>query len=176
MRQIQAKFVRISFLFVILGTAFSTGCFSVKDYLEEDGFTVYRSPIPAKIDKILVTKGQQVQKGDSLYILESMKMEFIIQSVARGKVKYIPYQGEDFLESGALLVSILPWQEPPLSSTPPNPPLNLADPASNNSNEPQRKIPPANSPILGGAIPLPILNPPYSCNRRFTVSFSGKLE
>jgi biotin carboxyl carrier protein len=43
-------------------------------------------PMPGKIVKILVKEGEEVEQGQSLLILESMKMENSIASPFRGKV------------------------------------------------------------------------------------------
>lgn len=45
--------------------------------------------IPGIIQKIVVKEGQNVTKGDSLLILESMKMMNIVKSPITGKVKKI---------------------------------------------------------------------------------------
>ena len=48
-----------------------------------------KAPMPGMVLKILVTEGDQVNKGDALLVLEAMKMENIIKSPADGLVKKI---------------------------------------------------------------------------------------
>lgn len=64
----------------------------------------YESPMPGKILKILVQKGDLVQEGDSLLILEAMKMEHTISAQADGVIKEIHYtQGEQVAAHALLL-------------------------------------------------------------------------
>lgn len=48
-----------------------------------------KAPMPGLILDIKVTNGQEVKKGDSLIILEAMKMENILKSPADGVVKTV---------------------------------------------------------------------------------------
>lgn len=154
MRQIQAKFLRFHFLFVILGMAFSTVCFSVGEgFLEENGFSVNRAPISCRVTQMLVSKGQHVRKGETLGIVEFMKMEQQIYATAQGKVEYIPYKAGNFVEDGAILASILPWQAPPPSNTPP---INPTEPPNSTLHTSlDRPIPDINvtEPIVESPIP-----------------------
>ncbi len=64
------------------------------------------APMPGKVIKLLVSPGAKVSKGDSLLILEAMKMEHTITAPADGTVKEIHYAaGEQVLE-GAQLVTL----------------------------------------------------------------------
>lgn len=53
------------------------------------------APIPGTINAVKVTSGQQVKKGDVLFILEAMKMENEIYADKDGKV------GQVFVQKGA---------------------------------------------------------------------------
>lgn len=63
------------------------------------------SSIPGKIVKVLVSEGEQVEKGDKLFIAEAMKMETNIVANIDGKVKDIFVREGDMVESGELLLS-----------------------------------------------------------------------
>ncbi len=64
------------------------------------------APMPGKVIKLLVQAGAKVRKGESLLILEAMKMEHTITAPADGVVKEIHYgAGEQVLE-GAQLVTL----------------------------------------------------------------------
>lgn len=53
------------------------------------------APMPGTINAVKVTSGQQVKKGDILFILEAMKMENEIYADKDGKV------GQVFVQKGA---------------------------------------------------------------------------
>ncbi|MGZ3885739.1 MAG: biotin/lipoyl-containing protein, partial [Bacteroidia bacterium] len=48
-----------------------------------------KAPMPGMVLNILVSEGQQVKKGDSLLILEAMKMENILKSPSDGIIKKV---------------------------------------------------------------------------------------
>lgn len=50
------------------------------------------SPMPGKIIKVLVAAGDKVQPGETLMVLEAMKMEHKIQSPVAGTVQKVLYQ------------------------------------------------------------------------------------
>ena len=63
------------------------------------------SSIPGKIVKVLVKEGDQIKKGDKLFIAEAMKMETNIIANVDGKVKDIFVREGDMVESGELLLA-----------------------------------------------------------------------
>ena len=64
------------------------------------------SPMPGKIISILFKKGDLVKKGDSLLILEAMKMEHTIKANKDGVIKEIVYKKNDLVEGNIELISI----------------------------------------------------------------------
>jgi len=63
------------------------------------------SPMPGKIISINVKKGQQVKVGESVLILEAMKMEQEIKSSLEGIVEDIPVsKGETVKKEQALII------------------------------------------------------------------------
>ncbi len=65
-----------------------------------------KAPMPGMVLKILVTPGQQVNKGDALIILEAMKMENLLKAAAAGTVKSIKAIEKTAVEKGAILIEM----------------------------------------------------------------------
>jgi biotin carboxyl carrier protein len=63
-----------------------------------------RSPMPGLVLKILVDVGTQVQKGDPLVVLESMKMENILKAAGEGTVATIACKQGNTVDKGAILI------------------------------------------------------------------------
>jgi biotin carboxyl carrier protein len=65
-----------------------------------------KAPMPGLVLKINVIEGQAIKKGDSLLILEAMKMENILKAASDGVVKAIKVNIKDAVEKGQLLIQI----------------------------------------------------------------------
>ncbi len=65
-----------------------------------------KAPMPGMILKILVTPGQQVNKGDGLVVLEAMKMENILKATGPATVKAIKVTERTAVEKGAVLIEL----------------------------------------------------------------------
>lgn len=65
---------------------------------------VCRSPINGIVVKVLAQPGQQIQPGDTLLVLEAMKMETNITAPIAGKVAKVNVNAGDSVQSGAVLV------------------------------------------------------------------------
>ena len=65
---------------------------------------VVKAPMPGLVLQITATLGQDVQKGDTLLILEAMKMENVIKATGEGRVKSIAVQQGAAVEKGQLLI------------------------------------------------------------------------
>ena len=63
-----------------------------------------KAPMPGLVVGIQVEPGDTVQKGDSLLILEAMKMENILKAPADATIKAIRSQTGDRVEKGQVLV------------------------------------------------------------------------
>jgi biotin carboxyl carrier protein len=63
-----------------------------------------KAPMPGLVLKVFVEADATVQKGDSLFILEAMKMENIIKSPGDGMVKSIKVAPGDKVEKGQILL------------------------------------------------------------------------
>jgi biotin carboxyl carrier protein len=62
--------------------------------------------MPGKVVKIIKSLGDEVEKGETLLILEAMKMENEIKAGISGKIKSINVEEGQALESGALMMEI----------------------------------------------------------------------
>ena len=64
-----------------------------------------KAPMPGLVVSVLVENGQEVNPGDSLLILEAMKMENVIKADAPGKVDTVLVNAKDSVEKGEVLIS-----------------------------------------------------------------------
>jgi len=62
--------------------------------------------MPGRVVKVLVSKGQDVEQGQPLLVLEAMKMENEIKAAKAGKISAIHVSEGASVESGGNLVSI----------------------------------------------------------------------
>jgi biotin carboxyl carrier protein len=65
-----------------------------------------KAPMPGMVLGIMVTEGQDVQKGDPLLILEAMKMENVLKAVGEGRVKAIKVQKGTAVDKNQLLIEM----------------------------------------------------------------------
>jgi 3-methylcrotonyl-CoA carboxylase alpha subunit len=63
------------------------------------------APMPGKIVALLVSKGERVEKGAPLLIMEAMKMEHTISAPGDGEVAELLYAVGDQVAEGAQLLS-----------------------------------------------------------------------
>jgi len=63
-----------------------------------------KAPMPGMVLKVLVNEGDEIKKGDNLFVLEAMKMENIIKSPADVNVKTIKIKAGDKVEKGQILI------------------------------------------------------------------------
>ena len=63
-----------------------------------------QAPMPGLVLEIEITVGQEVEEGDTILILEAMKMENIIKSPGDGVVKKIMVEKGQAVEKGGTLV------------------------------------------------------------------------
>ena len=78
---------------------------SVEQKIEKNDHSV-KSPMPGTIIKILCTVGESVKKGQSLAILEAMKMENEIVATKSGVIKEMLVSEGNSVPGGAVLFEI----------------------------------------------------------------------
>ena len=70
------------------------------------GGTAVKAPLPGTIIDIKVSIGQQVNVGDTVIVLEAMKMQNNIEAESAGTVKVINVTKGDSVMEGAVLLTI----------------------------------------------------------------------
>ncbi|HQV78356.1 MAG TPA: acetyl-CoA carboxylase biotin carboxyl carrier protein subunit [Chitinophagales bacterium] len=73
---------------------------------DSDKMDNVKAPMPGLVLDILVEKGQSIQKGDNLLVLEAMKMENIIKASGSGVIKDIKVNKKDAVEKNQLLIEM----------------------------------------------------------------------
>lgn len=74
---------------------------------EGDGTTdTIKSPMPGKVVKVLVQKGQHVEKGQTMVVLSAMKMESEYKAGCNGIVSKVAVKEGDTVEGNQLMVVI----------------------------------------------------------------------
>ena len=66
-----------------------------------------KAPMPGLVLSVGVTEGQQILKGDSLLVLEAMKMENMLKSSTDGVVKKIHVSKGDKIEKNQVLITFV---------------------------------------------------------------------
>ena len=68
--------------------------------------TPVTAPMPGNIFKLLVSEGESVSEGQTVLIMEAMKMETEIKASVEGTVGKVVVKQGDNVESGQLLLTI----------------------------------------------------------------------
>lgn len=82
-----------------------------KEHNIPEGYVALSSPMPGSILKILVQTGEPIQKGQTLLILEAMKMESVIKAHATGIVHEIIVEEGAIVADHQTLIVIKPVAE-----------------------------------------------------------------
>ena len=64
------------------------------------------APMPATVIKVLVSKGQKVRKGDTVVLLEAMKMELPVRALADGTVAAVNCREGDLVQPDQVLIEL----------------------------------------------------------------------
>lgn len=62
------------------------------------------APMPGVVEKVAVTPGMEVQKGDPLVVMIAMKMEYVIRAPKSGIIETVFYKAGDTVKKGVALV------------------------------------------------------------------------
>ena len=73
---------------------------------EEEATGSLISPMPGTIIEVMAGEGQQVRKGDTLLVLEAMKIEHTIVAPHDGTVQALHYRAGDMVEEGVELLAL----------------------------------------------------------------------
>lgn len=73
---------------------------------DSGGEAVVRAPMPGLIARVPISEGQEVAQGDTVVILESMKMENELKAPRAGVVHHIHVAPGDSVEQNKALVTI----------------------------------------------------------------------
>jgi biotin carboxyl carrier protein len=74
------------------------------DNLQSAKVAELKAPMPGLVLSVLVKEGDEVKKGDNLFVLEAMKMENIIKSPADVTIKSIKIKPSDKVEKNQVLI------------------------------------------------------------------------
>ena len=120
------------------------------------GTTVVKSPLPGSIVKVMVQAGQEIQKGDTLLTMESMKMENVIASEVTGKVKSVLVQpGQNVMQDDKLVeIEVVAAAAPAPEAQQPAPAAPKAVPVA--APAPAPKAAPAAAPAGGTKVTSPL--------------------
>jgi biotin carboxyl carrier protein len=111
----QVDYVNKSFTFRIQGNAYEVKLADRFDQMVESlGFSAQKNakvkdlkaPMPGLVLELLVEPGQAVQKGDSLIILEAMKMENVLKASGDGVVKALKVEKAAAVTKGQVLLEM----------------------------------------------------------------------
>jgi biotin carboxyl carrier protein len=64
------------------------------------------APMPARVSKILAQPGSVVKKGDTLVVLEAMKMELPVRAPAAGTVTAVHCREGELVDADAALIDL----------------------------------------------------------------------
>ena len=73
---------------------------------DTSGEVSIRAPMPGLIVRVPVTEGQAVSKGDTVIILESMKMENELKAPRDGTIRHVNVKAGDSVEQNKVLMTI----------------------------------------------------------------------
>jgi biotin carboxyl carrier protein len=79
---------------------------STRGFGAPTGEVAVKSPMPGLIVAVRVSPGQDVEKGDTLVILESMKMENELKAPRDGRVGAVRVKDRQPVEQGQVLVTL----------------------------------------------------------------------
>ena len=76
------------------------------DNLQSSKVAELKAPMPGLVLSVLVKEGDEVKKGDNLFVLEAMKMENILRAEKSGTVKIVNAKAGDSLAVDAVILEM----------------------------------------------------------------------
>ena len=89
----------------------STGRRKGKSSSKDAKSNLILAPMPGKITKLFKKAGDAVHVGDSVLVMEAMKMEYTLKANMAGSIKKVSFKELDQVVLGALLVEIEPQKD-----------------------------------------------------------------
>lgn len=124
---------------------------------------IMKSPLPGKVLKVVVAEGQVVKRGDTLMVIESMKMENNIAAQNDGVVRAIMVsaeqsilQGDPLLEFEAVGQEEAPAPAPAPKAAPAAKPAAKAAPAPAPAPKPAASAKSLTSPLPGNIVSVAV--------------------
>jgi biotin carboxyl carrier protein len=77
-----------------------------QDSAASHGSQQVRAPMPGKVVRVLVSAGEAVKEGQGLVVVEAMKMQNEMKSLAAGRVTEVRAQADATVKAGEVLVVI----------------------------------------------------------------------
>ena len=87
-------------------TAAATVGLDAADDAEDDGHGGYSAPMNGTLISVQVKAGQTVKEGDTLVIMEAMKMEHSIKAHADGEVSAVFFKEGELVSEGDILIQL----------------------------------------------------------------------
>lgn len=84
---------------------------TVRQATETSGGESVRAPMPAQVRAVQVTPGEVVEKGQTLLLLEAMKMEIRVRAPIAGKVSRLLVSNGQAVEKEQALVELAPDED-----------------------------------------------------------------
>jgi len=69
-------------------------------------YSIFSSPLPGKVVKILAREGELVEQGQNVFIMESMKMLHTLQAAKRGYMHNMVVQEGDTINANRQLARV----------------------------------------------------------------------
>ncbi len=69
--------------------------------------SIFSSPLPGKVVKILAREGELVEQGQNVFIMESMKMLHTLQAAKRGYMHNMMVQEGDTINANRQLACVV---------------------------------------------------------------------
>lgn len=85
---------------------FATGDAAEAGATSRLGSSTTTAPMPGKVIAVAVTEGQHVEVGQSLVVIEAMKMESTLTAEVAGVVQRVAVAAGDVVEGGAVLIEL----------------------------------------------------------------------
>lgn len=70
------------------------------------GQKALRAPMPGQVQEVRVAEGDEVEQGQTLVLLEAMKMVIRVRSDGPGRVARVPVERGDSVDRGQILVQL----------------------------------------------------------------------